>query len=88
MHTSQIIKYLFFAAIGLALLGQVVMYVSTFLKRPYLSHIGFVLSLTAVIVSGIVGWQADTDWAHLPTSDAGLKSGQLWSDGGVIAKHP
>ena len=72
MHTSPVTKCLFVAAIALALLGQMATYLSTFLKRLCLSHIGFGLGVAAVILGGIADRVKECprkcrhlDWADL-----------------------
>jgi hypothetical protein len=83
MHTSNALSFLFWGAVFVAMAAQIVSYCSN--RRTPGRTVALVLGLLAAILSGAAGWQADTDWGALPKSPEGLRSGQLWNDGGIPA---
>jgi hypothetical protein len=86
MHTSNLVFYLFFAAVAVAALAQLMNYFSIAREqRTRRRQLGLALGLTAVILSAVSGYMAAIDWAALPTSPDGLRPGQLWDDGGIPA---
>jgi hypothetical protein len=86
MHTSRLTAILFVVAIAFAALAQVTNYCGTPIgQRTFLQKIALLTGIAAVVLSGIAGWWADTDWATLPGSPEGLSPGQLWDDGGIPA---
>ncbi len=86
MHTSNLLLFLFFAAVVIAALAQIMSYLSTDRgQRTRKRHLTLALGLTAVVLSAVSGYTAAVDWAALPKSPEGLRSGQLWNDGGIPA---
>ena len=86
MHTSYLTLCLFLGGVVIALSAQIINYLSTALEqRTCKRKLALGLGLAAVLVTATAAYMAAINWSALPTSSAGLRSGQLWNDGGVPA---
>lgn len=89
MHTSYLTLSLFLGGFFFAVLGQGINYVSTPREqRTCTRKVAFSLVFLALLLSAGAAWRAAIDWSALPKSSEGLRSGQLWNDGGLCVIVP
>ncbi len=86
MHTDNSTFTLFLIWLAVALVAQASNYWSIpQQQRTPRRMIALLLGVFAVGFGAATAWRASVDWSKLPTSSVGLRSGQLWNDGGVPA---
>ena len=86
MHTSYVTLSLFLGGVSIGVLGQFINYLSIPREqRTFTRRVALVLVLIALFLSATAAYQAALDWSALPKSSEGLRSGQLWNDGGIPA---
>ena len=89
MHTSNATFYLFWGAVILSAAAQLFNYWSTAIEqRTCKRKLALGIGLTAVCLGAIAGYRAAIDWSALPHSNRGLRSGQLYNNGGEPAIVP
>jgi hypothetical protein len=86
MHTSYLTLSLFLGGVSIAVLAQWLNYASIPREQRTCSRkFALGLMIIALLLSATAAYQAAVDWSALPESSKGLRSGQLWNDGGIPA---
>ncbi len=89
MHTSNALFCLFLAALVVTASAQVMNYLCIDpCQRTTKRKFALCLGLIAIVLSGVSGYKLAVDWSELPNSPEGLRSGELWNDGGIPAIVP